>query len=120
MKVTINILRDEGQLRTFEDVLHRSYSFFLHVRQDVTVGVECDRDRRVPQKLLNDFGVYPFGEEKGCSRMPQIMKSCIEVKNRFLEQGLPRAIVDVMDDYRCAAPTLGGDYGLEAVCNLLG
>ncbi len=49
------------------------------------------------QHLLDDLGVYAFGEVQGRSRMPQIVEPRIERQSRFIQQRLPRATMQIMD-----------------------
>src|SRR3712207_2713876 len=61
------------ELRPLEDAVHRPDRLLLYVRENVTVGVECDRDGRMPQKLLDHLGMYTSGEEQGRAGVPEVV-----------------------------------------------
>ena len=52
-----------------------THSLLLHVRQDVGVGVQGDRNVWVPENLLDYLGVDTLQEEEGGDRMPKIMEA---------------------------------------------
>ena len=69
-------------------VLHSPHSFTLEIRKDMGVSIKRYGYGRVPQKLLNDFGVHFFCEKQGGTGVSKIMKSRIQGKIRSSIRGL--------------------------------
>jgi hypothetical protein len=46
-----------------ERVLHGAGGVVAHAGHDVTVSVQCDRYRGVPEQLLDELGMDPFREQ---------------------------------------------------------
>ena len=62
--------------------------FALHPLENVRVGVECQRDGRRAEALLDNLGVHALGKEQRRGRVAKVMKPRREREPRLPKQGL--------------------------------
>jgi len=78
----------------------------------VGVGVHRDRDIRVPEPLLHDFGVHAGAEGKRCPGVPQVVHPDprhVDAGDGDVEQlshavGVPRRAIFACEDVPCRSP----------------